>query len=414
MLNLSFVDSERRWSLPNAVLVTYTLFLAGFFFVPNAVDNYKFYVTAVFLPGLFLLKGTLSTCLRSPIWLSLLAYLAYMLLSSLWSENFTLPALWRDVRYTAYILSFILLTIYWFERSRLLPDAVMDAVTLVVIVAAAISVTTFEGLLSLPNLPAERMEGFGITDNPNPSAFVYGFFAVIALDNARRHWGEWLGYLYAMGVLVIAAFVVLTQSNTGMLALATACGLLFLLDRSPVQPAVVIALFFSIAAATALAWSFGIISASTDHGFMNRLPIWESILQQWQSAPVFGYGYQQTIMLRPNGMPSIMNYAHNSFLSTLRDGGLVGLVMLLTVFGLVLRAGLKMVYIEHRARYFCMFAFGIVCMLADADQLITRPRELWIILWLPLACLMAYEIGLTGADAPKSSAGRRGGSPKNT
>ena len=49
MLNLPFPDRERRWSLPNVVFVTYTLFLAGFYFVPNAVDNYKFYIAAVFL-----------------------------------------------------------------------------------------------------------------------------------------------------------------------------------------------------------------------------------------------------------------------------------------------------------------------------------------------------------------------------
>jgi O-antigen ligase len=336
-----------------------------------------------------------------------------MMLSSVWSENFTLDALWRDIRHTAYLLTFILLTIYWFERNRLLPDAVLDAVTLIVIFAALLSIITFEDLAMLPRLTEERMMGFGITDNPNPSAFIYGFFGVIALDYARRHWGETLAYVYAAGVFVIAVFVILTQSNTGLVALVTACTLLLLLDRRPARPIVIIALFLGLLAAISLAWSFGLISAATDDGFMNRIPIWERILEQWKSAPVFGYGYQQTILLDQNGERSILNYAHNTFLSTLRDGGLVGLVMLVVVFGLMLRSALSMVYVEHRARYACLFAFGMVCMLVDTDQLVTRPRELWIIMWLPLAGLMAYELGLLRQVSSDPSFVPAEGAPKN-
>jgi O-antigen ligase len=402
VLNLSFPDHDRRWSLANVVFVTYSLFLAGFYFVPNAVDNYKFYTAAVFLPGLFLLPRVLKLCWRSPIWLSLLAYLGYMLLSSLWSAEFSPATLWRDVRYTAYILSFILLTLYWFERNRLLPDAIMEAVALVVIVAALVSVIAFQAMGLLSMATEDRLVGLGITDNPNPSAFVYGFFGVIALDYARRHWGEKLAYIYAAGVLVIILFVILTQSNTGLLALAAGCVLLFLFDRRPAHPSLIIALCLGTAAAIYLAWVLGLLSATADIGFMNRLPIWQRILEQWQDAPAFGYGYQPTPILWPDGRSSILNYAHSGFLSTLRDGGLVGLALLLIVYGFALRAALNMVFTSRRARYLGLFVFGLACVLVDSDQMVTRPRELWIILWLPLACLVAYELGLTGDDSPGS------------
>ncbi len=412
MLNLTLPDNDRRWSLANVVFVTYTLFLAGFYFVPNAVDNYKFYIAAVFLPGLFLLPQTFKRCLRSRIWLSLIAYLGYMLASSLWSENFSLEALWRDARYTAYILVFILLTLYWFERNRRLPDALMEAITLVVIVAAAVSVLTFEELSLLPEFTDIRMIGVGITDNPNPSAFIYGFFGVVALDYARRHRGETLARVYAAGLLVIIFFVVLTQSNTGLLALASGCALLFLLDRRQAPIAVTTGLSIGLAAAIYLVWSLGFLNAATDLGFINRFPIWERIIERWYDAPVFGYGYQPTIVLSPNGKPSILNYAHSSFLAALRDGGLLGLLLLLVFYGIALRTAVKMVLSGHRARYLCLFLFGVICVLVDTDQIITRPRELWIILWLPLACLMAYELGLTDEDSGGSPGRQAGGSPK--
>ncbi|CAA0126140.1 Uncharacterised protein [Halioglobus japonicus] len=413
MLNLSFPDRDRRWSLSNFVFVMYILFLAGFYFVPNAVDNYKFYIAAVFLPGLFLLPQTFKRSLQSPTWLSLLAFIGYTLLSSLWSEDFSLAALWRDVRYCAYVLVFILLTLHWFERNRQMPDAIMNAIALVVIVAAAVSVLLFEDLALLPVLTDNRMVGLGITDNPNPSAFIYGFFGVIALDYARRHWGETRAWIYAAGLPVIVLFVVLTQSNTGLLALASACAMLFFLDRRRTPPALIIGLAIGLAAGIYLFWSLGLLNATTDLGFMNRFPIWERIIDRWWEAPIFGYGYQPTIILLPDGKPSILNYAHSSFLAALRDGGVVGLLLLLMVYGFALRAGLKMVFTMRRARYLSLFAFGAICVLVDTDQVVTRPRELWIILWLPLACLVAYELGLTEDDSPGSEGRQAGPSPNS-
>lgn len=413
MLNFSPPDSDRRWSLPNIVFVTYTLFLAGFYFVPNAVDHYKFYIAAVFFPGLLLLPTALNHARRSAIWLSLLAYLGYMLLSSLWSDNFSITTLWRDIRYTAYILSFILLTLYFYGRNRLLPDAIMQGVTLVVILAAATSIVTFKEITLLPALTEARMVGLGTTDNPNPSAFIYGFFGLIALDYSRRHSGEKLAYVYATGIIVIFIFLILTQSNTSLLALITTSALLFFADSLRTRSALLFVIILGPTAVAYLAWSLGFLGAATDIGFMNRLPIWKYVLEQWQTAPVFGHGYQQIIMLAEDGKPSIMHYAHSLFLSTLRDGGLVGLVLLLLVYFFALRSALKMASTERRALYLCLFMFGLVCVLVDTDQIVTRPRELWIILWLPLSCLVAYEVGLTGERLPDSSSTQAGDSPKN-
>jgi O-antigen ligase len=413
MLSLSRPDNDRIWSLSNVVFVTYTTFLAGFYFVPNAVDHYKFYIAAVFFPSLLLLPAALKQARHSLIWLSLLAYLGYMLLSSLWSDNFSTAMLWRDTRYTGYILSFIVVTLYFFGRNRLLPTAIMQLVALVVIVAAAISIATFEPDTQQPASLRYRQVGLGITDNPNPSAFIYGFFAVIALDYARRHWGEKLAYVYGAGFAIIFLFVILTQSNTGLLALTAACTLLFLADRRRARPTLFIGLLLGLVTAAYLAWSLGLLAAAVDPGFNKRLAIWQYVVEQWQTAPVFGHGYQKVIVLAKNGTQSTVNYAHSAFLSTLRDGGLVGLLLLLLVYVFALRSALKMALAERNSLYLCLFMFGLVCVLVDVDQIVTRPRELWVILWLPLACLMAYELGLAGEKSPDTVDARTGASPKN-
>jgi O-antigen ligase len=415
MLSLSRPDSGRSWTLPNAVFATYMLFMAGFYIVPNAVDHYKFYIVAVFLPGLLLLPAALRLVKGSSIWPALLAYLAYMLLSSLWSEDFSAAILWRDIRYTAYILLFILLTLYFFGRNRQLPTAILQVVALVAILAAAASVLTFPYLASLPALTENRLVGLGTMDNPNPSAFIYGFFGVIAMDYARRHRGEALAWVYAIGVGIIILFIILTQSNTSLLALATACALLFFTDRRDIRttrPALFTGLALVVVTAVYLAWVLGLMSTDIDLGFMNRLPIWWHVLEQWRAAPLFGQGYQLQIVLDGDGKPALLNYAHSLFLSTLRDGGLVGLALLLLLYFFALRAALRMALTERRALYLCLLVFGLVCVLVDTDQIVTRPRELWVILWLPLACLTAYEVGLTEELSAGSAVNEAGGSPK--
>ncbi|MDE0952961.1 MAG: O-antigen ligase family protein [Halioglobus sp.] len=387
-------DLNRHWSFANAVYLTYTLFLAGFFVVPNAVDLYKFYILMVFFPGLFLLPSTLKVCWRSPLWCSLIAYLIYMLVSSFWSQEFSLATLRRDVLYAVYILSFILLTVYFFARNEQLPNRVMYLVALVVMVAAIFSLVSFEPLTQFPNLTEARLSGVGALGTVNESAFVYGAFGVIALDYVRRNWGQGLAYLYAAGFAIIVLFVILTQSNTGLLALSVACALLFLFHARGNSRALHIGLALGLAACLYLAWSLGLLIGTMDMGFSLRWPIWDRAVKLWQSAPVFGLGYQTApgVIEIKDGVN--INYAHSLFLSTLRDGGLVGFFLLLPVYGLAFRAGLKMALKKSEPLYLCLFIFGFIVVLVSMDQILTRPRELWLVLWLPLACLIADELGL--------------------
>ena len=387
-------DLNRRWSLPNVVFLTYTLFVAGFFFVPNAVDLYKFYILMVFFPGLFLLPGTLKLCWRSPIWCSVIAYFVYMLVSSFWSQEFSLAILRRDVLYAVYILSFILLTVYFFARNEQLPNTVMYLVALVVMVAALFSIVSFEPSTQLPDLTEARLNGVGPLGTINGSAFIYGIFGVIALDYVRRNWGQSLAYIYATGFAIIVLFVILTQSNTGLLALSAACALLFLFHAKRNSRALYIGLPLGLCACLYLAWSLGLLIGTMDMGFSLRWPIWDRAVKLWQSAPVFGLGYQTApgVIEIKDGVN--INYAHSLFLSTLRDGGLVGFFLLLPVYGLAFRAGLKMALKKSEPLYLCLFIFGFIVVLVSMDQILTRPRELWLVLWLPLACLIADELGL--------------------
>lgn len=402
-MNAWLPESDRGASLANVLFCTYALFLAGFYFVPNAVDLYKYYIAAVFLPAVFLLRAALPAAWRSTIFRALTLYLAYLLASSLWSAELDPALLWRDARYIAYIWVFVLVSAHFLRTAPVLSARLLEVVALVAGASALLAILFLHPWGSFPALPQERMVGYGIIDNPNPSAFIYGLAGLVALHSAMARRGSAAGYLFGCAGLVLWLFVICTQSNTGLLALLGASALLFAGGRTRGGAAAAGVVLLG-AAALFLAWSLGLLGNPADAGFSERIPIWRHCLALWRDAPLFGQGLQKVIVLGPGGNESILNYAHSLFLANLRDGGVVGLALLLLVLGLALRTGLRDALAGRGALYFAMLCFGGVVVIGDVDQAVTRPRELWLILWLPLACLIARELAGPGnAQANRAS-----------
>lgn len=388
-MNTLLPESDRWFSLTNFVFAMYALFLAGFYFVPNAVDLYKFYIFAIFLPGLLLLSNVLRHARRSNIFRALTLYLLYLLVSSLWSAEVDPALLRRDARYIAYIWAFVLLTVHFLRIAPALSARLLDTVAVIAGASALLAIVLLHPWGSFP--AEQRMIGFGITDNPNPSAFVYGLAGLMALHATIARWGSAAGYTLGACTATLWIFVLLTQSNTGLLALLGGSAMLFTGSQLRARNALLGAALLG-AAVLFLAWSLGLLGSPTDSGFSERIPIWQHCLQLWRDAPVFGQGLQKVIVIGPGGNESILNYAHSLFLANLRDGGLVGLGLLLLMLGAALRTGLASALSGQGALYLGMLCFGLVVIVGDVDQAITRPRELWIILWLPLACLIAKEL----------------------
>jgi len=373
-------------NLPGFMALVYSLFLAGFFIVQNAVDLYKFYSIAVFLPALFAVKPVLIKQGYNSLWYSILAYLAYMLLSSFWSVDFSVKEFFNDSRLAAYIVMFLLIAVVISARDHELFDTILRLACICAGTAALISVVLW--YTKYPS-PRPRLTGIGIIDNPNPSAFVYGFFAILNGYYAFRSRKPWVRTAFSILCIVLLGLVLLTGSNTGILATATSFALLLVFFKHDHRLLFAGGIVGAITAILYLLWSLGLLSNPVDAGFSQRLPIWHTILSQWLDAPVFGNGYQPEFLLTQSGDKDVANWAHNALLATLRDGGLTGLILHLLVLATAARASLRLAIEHGDPIYLILLVFGFICMTADTDQLITRPMELWIIFWLPLAMILA-------------------------
>ena len=363
----------------------YAIFMAGFFLIPNAVDQYKFYGLSVFLLGLWLLPRSLNH-LQSPVILALVGlYLSWMLTAVLWSSHPLVETLLKYLRLAAYIFVFMTLTVYLASSQ---PERYEQLLTILVYTAGLAALVSIPLWYSVHPL-TERLVGIGTLDNPNTSAFVYGFFAVLATrQGLAAPQGKRRKALIA-SALVLVVFVVLTQSNTGILATGAGLSLLLLLDRKGRKRNIVVAGLIIIAALLFLASSLGFGDKAMDSGFKKRFPIWQEVSNQIATAPMLGHGFPKTIHLDQNGLPANSNYAHTALMASLRDGGLVagGLHLAMLLTGIVLAS--RQYRQTGDSAALAYLGFGFTCMLVDTDQLITRPREAWIILWWPLALIAA-------------------------
>jgi len=76
---------DRR--LGQYTLLAYLVFVSGYFLTSNAVDQYKFLVGFLFIPGLLLLPRLFGALWHDVVLRLTAAYLLYLLASALWAAT---------------------------------------------------------------------------------------------------------------------------------------------------------------------------------------------------------------------------------------------------------------------------------------------------------------------------------------
>ncbi len=381
-----------RWSedlygrLSRFLLLTYSAFLAGFFFVPNAVDLYKFYSIAVLLPALILFSRTLPLLRGDRLFLLVLLYLVYMLITPAWGESFQ----WRPyvdyLRLALYVLAFlgatVLLYHMWPERHEI----ALRAVSLLAGIAGLVSLAIW---FSDAHPSSARLIGIGILRNPNASGYAHAVFGVVNLAYAMIPSGKvWLRIGHLLAAAVLFWFVLLTHSRGALLAGLAGIITLFIGRRA--REIFLFALLL-VVVFMAVHFYFPQVYSALDRGIGARPDIWKVVWSQIREAPFLGHGYLVDPSVYVEGRRANFSFAHNAYLATLRDGGIIGGLLLLAFLGEGFRRAFQLDRNAATSVHLALLVLASICMLFDTDRLLTRPRELWLVLWLPLGLLMAHS-----------------------
>ncbi len=122
-----------------------------------------------------------------------------------------------------------------------------------------------------------------------------------------------------------------------------------------------------------------------------RPGIWQEVLREVRERPWFGHGMLEEPVVRAYGQ--IFSHAHNGYLATLRDGGVVGLAILLALLALGMRRAWWQRQREGDSLTLALLVYAAVSIAMDYDRILVQPTELWLFFWLPLGLALAAASG---------------------
>jgi len=368
------------WILPIGLL----LLLSSLFFVTNRNVLHRFYYLLFAAPTLLLLclrPTELKQILREPLAIAFLVFSGWALTSLLWSPEATTDSdLFKRPPNTFTLFAGFGLLLHY--RNELFKPIFFCA-ALIALVSSACSLVAFA-----PHFAegARMIGGRGALDNALLSSHVFGFFCVywlyVCMTTKRAH----VLWFSVPALAIMAAAVLATGSRTPLVALVLAVLWMSFTTRHR-RAALLIACMTLGAAALLLLYP----ELITNRGSSFRFEIWGMSLERIAEHPWIGHSYDSELYLTlADGYQ--LREPHSFALGVLYYVGIIGFIPWAFMLGWGLYKSLK----ERAQPLFILasslLAYGIGAGLTEGGGILSRPKEHWFLLWIPLALIAGLSI----------------------
>ncbi|NWE76792.1 bifunctional O-antigen ligase/aminoglycoside phosphotransferase family protein [Pseudomonas yamanorum] len=368
------------WILPIGLL----LLLSSLFFVTNRNVLHKFYYVLFSAPTLLLLclrPAEFKQVLREPLAIAFLVFSGWALTSMLWSPEHSIDAdLYRRPLHTFMLFAGCGLLLHY--RNELFKPIFFCA-ALIALVSSACSLVAFAPFFSQG---ARMIGGRGALDNPLLSSHVFGFFCVywlyVCMTTKRPH----VLWFSVPALAIMAAAVLATGSRTPMVALVLAVLWMSFTSRNR-RSALLIGCMVLGAAALLLFYP----ELITNRGSSFRFELWGMSLERIAQHPWIGHSYDSELYLTlADG--NQLREPHSFALGVIYYVGIIGFIPWIFMLGWGLYKSLK----ERAQPLFILasslLAYGIGAGLTEGGGILSRPKEHWFLLWIPLALIAGLSI----------------------
>jgi len=373
-------DFISLWILPAG----YFLLLCALFFLPGRSLHHKLFYGLFSIPALIALclrPQAFKELLREPMIVALLVFIAWAMLSLNWGpvDGESFGGMFKPPLHT--LLLFVGCYLLVRYRSEILAP-ILFAAALVALVAT----TWFLIRFFQHYQPGLRLVGGGAFDNPLLSSHLFGFFCAywLSVSMCCKH-GRLL-WLSLPAMLIMFAAVIATGSRTPLVALTMAAlwlsficwnrRSLLMLGALAVVGTTVVSLFSRMI---------------TERGDSYRFEIWQIALQKIADHPWIGHGFNADLAIDP-GVGYNFQEPHSFALGVLYYVGVLGLLpwLFLQAWGLLSSWRQRVQPLLIIASTWLVF--GIGAGLTEGGGIISRPKEHWFLLWIPLALIAALSI----------------------
>lgn len=368
------------WILPIGLL----LLLSSLFFVSNRNVLHRIVYILFSVPTLFMLcmrPRELKELLREPLALAFLAFSAWALASLMWSpEPTTDTDLFKRPLNTFMLFGGCGLLLHY--RNELFKPIFFSAAVIALVVSLCNLVAFVKGFE-----PGMRMiGGRGALDNPLLSSHLFGFFCVYWLYVCMTTQRLNVLWFSAPALAVMLAAVLATGSRTPLVALTLTILWMTFVSRNR-RSALLIAGMILGGVGLLLLYPEQI----TTRGSSFRFELWGMSLQRIAEHPWIGHSYDSELYLTlADG--NELREPHSFALGVLYYVGIIGFIPWIFMLGWGLYKGLK----ERAQPLFILasslLAYGIGAGLTEGGGILSRPKEHWFLLWIPLAIITGLSM----------------------
>ena len=368
------------WILPIGLL----LLLSSLFFVSNRNVLHRIVYILFSVPTLFMLcmrPRELKELLREPLALAFLAFSAWALASLMWSpEPTTDTDLFKRPLNTFMLFGGCGLLLHY--RNELFKPIFFSAAVIALVVSLCNLVAFVKGFE-----PGMRMiGGRGALDNPLLSSHLFGFFCVYWLYVCMTTQRLNVLWFSAPALAVMLAAVLATGSRTPLVALTLTILWMTFVSRNR-RSALLIAGMILGGVGLLLLYPEQI----TTRGSSFRFELWGMSLQRIAEHPWIGHSYDSELYLTLSDGYELRE-PHSFALGVLYYVGIIGFIPWIFMLGWGLYKGLK----ERAQPLFILasslLAYGIVAGLTEGGGILSRPKEHWFLLWIPLAIITGLSM----------------------
>ncbi len=366
-----------RW-LIGYVVLAYGIFLAGFLLFPDYNDQYRYFKWFLFVPGLPMLLVALQDTRHLLLSKLISAYFIYFWIAAIWSADFDWYAYGQKLTTSIMIISFMGITYYLFSRHEKVCFYLISTIIIGSSVYAA-----YELILYYSNREINvRLYMPGALTNINEFSNVYGVLAIFSCYFAYTCKLRSFKVLFPLACLVVLMFVYFAQSRMAFFSLSLALIVLVMLQAKRI---VYVLIPLTLIVLVILAFP-QTVESYWNRGLGLRPAIWAELLREIYQNPLFGHGLTAKPVLDIKS--HIFETAHNTYLHTLWQGGIVGFGFFIAILGLATYKAWQLGRATGNFLIFALLLFTIGVMFTGVDRLIDRPRDQWHLFWLPLAMLL--------------------------
>ncbi len=350
--------------------------MTGMFWVGDRSLYHKVYYILLALPtfiALTLTPNLLAKTSKNGILVCFLLFATYTAISTSWSGDIQLSSAKRPIYIALLFYAAILIT-------QKKPNK-LEKIIFYSLLASAIS-----AIISIANYfhtsYGGRLSGYGALYNPLLTSHVYGMFAALALAlSLQPGKSPWLPLLL---FVILSTLLLLTGSRTPLVGLGACLLWLSLINRNQralwIIPGILICII-----ALYLVSPENLIS----RGLSYRPQIWAEAWRQILQRPWLGHGYEYPFVFVIPGLEFAIADPHNIELAVLFSGGIVGLMLWLLLYTVALCFAWRNRHDQLVALASTALIFGIAAGLTEGGAFMSRPKEHWFLIWIPMALLAA-------------------------